>query len=78
MNVNNHIMLSLVTDKQVSPKSGTLKSPPKGFDTSAISKTYYNLVSIRILFSQYNTFIVYSLFPTLHQEFWVCIAKLLL
>lgn len=33
-----------VTDKQVSPKSGTLKSPPKGFDTSAISKTYYNLV----------------------------------
>uniref|UniRef100_A0A8C5B1T7 Rho guanine nucleotide exchange factor 7 n=1 Tax=Gadus morhua TaxID=8049 RepID=A0A8C5B1T7_GADMO len=31
-------------DKQVSPKSGTLKSPPKGFDTTAISKTYYNLV----------------------------------
>ncbi|KAG9348663.1 hypothetical protein JZ751_028980 [Albula glossodonta] len=29
--------------KPVSPKSGTLKSPPKGFDTSAISKTYYNL-----------------------------------
>lgn len=39
-------VLSLVTDKQVSPKSGTLKSPPKGFDTSAISKTYYNLVRI--------------------------------
>lgn len=35
---------SWVADKQVSPKSGTLKSPPKGFDTSAISKTYYNLV----------------------------------
>lgn len=34
----------LTTDKQVSPKSGTLKSPPKGFDTSVISKTYYNLV----------------------------------
>ncbi|XP_047226382.1 rho guanine nucleotide exchange factor 7a isoform X2 [Girardinichthys multiradiatus] len=36
-------------DKQVSPKSGTLKSPPKGFDTSVISKTYYNLVLQNIL-----------------------------
>ncbi|XP_033965611.1 rho guanine nucleotide exchange factor 7a isoform X1 [Pseudochaenichthys georgianus] len=38
-------------DKQdkVSPKSGTMKSPPKGFDTSAISKTYYNLVLQNIL-----------------------------
>ncbi|XP_070770185.1 rho guanine nucleotide exchange factor 7a isoform X2 [Enoplosus armatus] len=36
-------------DKQVSPKSGTLKSPPKGLDTSAISKTYYNLVLQNIL-----------------------------
>ncbi|KAM6985874.1 rho guanine nucleotide exchange factor 7a [Aplochiton taeniatus] len=36
-------------EKQVSPKSGTLKSPPKGFDTSAISKTYYNLVLQNIL-----------------------------
>ncbi|KAG9339490.1 hypothetical protein JZ751_023630 [Albula glossodonta] len=34
------------SDKPVSPKSGTLKSPPKGFDTSAISKTYYTLVSV--------------------------------
>ena len=41
-------MVLLVTDKQVSPKSGTLKSPPKGFDTTAISKTYYNLVSTRL------------------------------
>uniref|UniRef100_A0A8C5GGN5 Osteoclast-stimulating factor 1 n=1 Tax=Gouania willdenowi TaxID=441366 RepID=A0A8C5GGN5_GOUWI len=30
-------------------ESGTLKSPPKGFDTSAISKTYYNLVLQNIL-----------------------------
>ncbi|CAG05788.1 unnamed protein product [Tetraodon nigroviridis] len=37
------------SDKQVSPKSGALKSPPKGFDTSAISKTYYNLVLQNIL-----------------------------
>ncbi|XP_070770190.1 rho guanine nucleotide exchange factor 7a isoform X5 [Enoplosus armatus] len=37
------------SDKQVSPKSGTLKSPPKGLDTSAISKTYYNLVLQNIL-----------------------------
>lgn len=42
---NTDVFLSWVADKQVSPKSGTLKSPPKGFDTSAISKTYYNLVS---------------------------------
>ncbi|XP_027020562.1 rho guanine nucleotide exchange factor 7a isoform X3 [Tachysurus fulvidraco] len=38
-----------VKDKQVSPKSGTLKSPPKGFDTTALSKTYYNLVLQNIL-----------------------------
>ncbi|KAJ8378705.1 hypothetical protein AAFF_G00236830 [Aldrovandia affinis] len=36
-------------DKPVSPKSGTLKTPPKGFDTSAISKTYYTLVLQNIL-----------------------------
>ncbi|KAI4892708.1 hypothetical protein NFI96_015303 [Prochilodus magdalenae] len=36
-------------DKQVSPKSGTLKSPPKGFDTTVLSKTYYNLVLQNIL-----------------------------
>uniref|UniRef100_A0A8D0CGC5 Rho guanine nucleotide exchange factor 7 n=1 Tax=Scleropages formosus TaxID=113540 RepID=A0A8D0CGC5_SCLFO len=35
--------------KPVSPKSGTLKSPPKGLDTAAISKTYYNLVVQNIL-----------------------------
>uniref|UniRef100_A0A8C3AG12 Osteoclast-stimulating factor 1 n=1 Tax=Cyclopterus lumpus TaxID=8103 RepID=A0A8C3AG12_CYCLU len=38
-----------VREIKVSPKSGTLKSPPKGFDTSAISKTYYNLVLQNIL-----------------------------
>ncbi|XP_026074130.1 rho guanine nucleotide exchange factor 7-like isoform X1 [Carassius auratus] len=37
------------SDKQVSPKSGTLKSPPKGFDSTTISKTYYNLVLQNIL-----------------------------
>ncbi|XP_030635459.1 rho guanine nucleotide exchange factor 7b isoform X10 [Chanos chanos] len=36
-------------NKPVSPKTGTLKSPPKGFDTSSISKTYYNLVVQNIL-----------------------------
>ncbi|KPP72703.1 rho guanine nucleotide exchange factor 7-like, partial [Scleropages formosus] len=36
-------------EKPVSPKSGTLKSPPKGLDTAAISKTYYNLVVQNIL-----------------------------
>lgn len=36
---------SLIAEKPVSPKSGTLKSPPKGFDTTAINKSYYNVVS---------------------------------
>lgn len=36
-----------VSEKPVSPKSGTLKSPPKGFDTTAINKSYYNVVSDR-------------------------------
>ncbi|XP_077408466.1 rho guanine nucleotide exchange factor 7b isoform X2 [Vanacampus margaritifer] len=31
------------------PKSATLRSPPKGFDTSIISKTYYNVVLQNIL-----------------------------
>ncbi|CAB1327791.1 unnamed protein product [Coregonus sp. 'balchen'] len=31
-------------DKPVSPKSGTLQNPGKGFDTPAVSKTYYNLI----------------------------------
>uniref|UniRef100_A0A7N9AL14 Osteoclast-stimulating factor 1 n=1 Tax=Mastacembelus armatus TaxID=205130 RepID=A0A7N9AL14_9TELE len=30
-------------------KSGTLKSPPKGFDTTVINKTYYNVVLQNIL-----------------------------
>ncbi|XP_017554554.1 rho guanine nucleotide exchange factor 7b isoform X3 [Pygocentrus nattereri] len=37
------------SDKPISPKSGTLKSPPKGFETSAVSKTYYNLVIQNIM-----------------------------
>ncbi|XP_045061582.1 rho guanine nucleotide exchange factor 7b isoform X2 [Coregonus clupeaformis] len=36
-------------DKPVSPKSGTLQNPGKGFDTPAVSKTYYNLVLQNIL-----------------------------
>uniref|UniRef100_A0A3B3Z341 Osteoclast-stimulating factor 1 n=1 Tax=Poecilia mexicana TaxID=48701 RepID=A0A3B3Z341_9TELE len=30
------------------PKCGTLKSPPKSLDTTIISKTYYNMVSISV------------------------------
>nr|XP_005904707.1 PREDICTED: rho guanine nucleotide exchange factor 7 [Bos mutus] len=37
------------SEKPVSPKSGTLKSPPKGFDTTAINKSYYNVVLQNIL-----------------------------
>lgn len=51
--LENLLFFPLFTDKQVSPKSGTLKSPPKGFDTSAISKTYYNLVSTHSNLSWY-------------------------
>ncbi|XP_063068410.1 rho guanine nucleotide exchange factor 7b [Engraulis encrasicolus] len=36
-------------DKSVSPKSGTLKSPPKGAEANAINKTYYNVVLQNIL-----------------------------
>uniref|UniRef100_A0A672PF46 Rho guanine nucleotide exchange factor 7-like n=1 Tax=Sinocyclocheilus grahami TaxID=75366 RepID=A0A672PF46_SINGR len=32
------------SDKPVSPKSGTLKSPPKAFETTNFCKTYYNVV----------------------------------
>ncbi|XP_028810305.1 rho guanine nucleotide exchange factor 7b isoform X1 [Denticeps clupeoides] len=37
------------SDKPVSPKSGTPKSPPKAPDTAAVSKTYYNVVLQNIL-----------------------------
>ncbi|CAL8309176.1 unnamed protein product [Merluccius merluccius] len=37
------------SEKLLSPRSGTLKTPPKGFDTSVISKTYYNVVLQNIL-----------------------------
>uniref|UniRef100_A0A8B9LU54 Rho guanine nucleotide exchange factor (GEF) 7b n=1 Tax=Astyanax mexicanus TaxID=7994 RepID=A0A8B9LU54_ASTMX len=37
------------SDKPISPKSGTQKSPPKGFETNAVTKTYYNLVVQNIL-----------------------------
>ncbi|XP_028353312.1 rho guanine nucleotide exchange factor 7 isoform X7 [Physeter macrocephalus] len=36
-------------EKPVSPKSGALRSPPKGFDTTAINKSYYNVVLQNIL-----------------------------
>ncbi|XP_068124156.1 rho guanine nucleotide exchange factor 7 isoform X5 [Hyperolius riggenbachi] len=38
-----------IAEKPVSPKSTTLKSPPKGFETSAINKSYYNVVLQNIL-----------------------------
>lgn len=58
------IVLSVVADKQVSPKSGTLKSPPKGFDTSAISKTYYNLVRVG-----WPTFNIGNTFHNIYSNF---------
>ncbi|OXB78314.1 UNVERIFIED_CONTAM: hypothetical protein H355_006686 [Colinus virginianus] len=40
---SNYVREIKSNEKPVSPKSGTLKSPPKGFDTSAINKSYYNV-----------------------------------
>ncbi|XP_029336519.1 rho guanine nucleotide exchange factor 7 [Mus caroli] len=42
---SNYVREIKPSEKPVSPKSGTLKSPPKGFDTTAINKSYYNVVS---------------------------------
>ncbi|EAX09142.1 Rho guanine nucleotide exchange factor (GEF) 7, isoform CRA_a [Homo sapiens] len=42
---SNYVREVKASEKPVSPKSGTLKSPPKGFDTTAINKSYYNVVS---------------------------------
>ncbi|NP_001359254.1 rho guanine nucleotide exchange factor 7 isoform g [Mus musculus] len=41
---SNYVREIKPSEKPVSPKSGTLKSPPKGFDTTAINKSYYNVL----------------------------------
>nr|XP_021523556.1 rho guanine nucleotide exchange factor 7 isoform X4 [Aotus nancymaae] len=46
---SNYVREIKASEKPVSPKSGTLKSPPKGFDTTAINKSYYNVVLQNIL-----------------------------
>ncbi|XP_060040190.1 rho guanine nucleotide exchange factor 7 isoform X2 [Erinaceus europaeus] len=46
---SNYVREVKPSEKPVSPKSGALKSPPKGFDTSAINKSYYNVVLQNIL-----------------------------
>ncbi|KAM6098173.1 rho guanine nucleotide exchange factor 7 isoform 3-T3 [Theristicus caerulescens] len=46
---SNYVREIKSNEKPVSPKSCTLKSPPKGFDTSAINKSYYNVVLQNIL-----------------------------
>ncbi|KAM4794643.1 rho guanine nucleotide exchange factor 7 isoform 1-T1 [Rhinophrynus dorsalis] len=46
---SNYVREIKSSEKPVSPKSATLKSPPKGFDTSAINKSYYNVVLQNIL-----------------------------
>ncbi|XP_006851606.1 PREDICTED: rho guanine nucleotide exchange factor 7-like [Chrysochloris asiatica] len=40
---SNYVREIKSSEKPVSPKSGALKSPPKGFDTTAINKSYYNV-----------------------------------
>lgn len=42
---SNYVREVKPSEKPVSPKSGALKSPPKGFDTTAINKSYYNVVA---------------------------------
>uniref|UniRef100_A0A4W3IQI8 Rho guanine nucleotide exchange factor (GEF) 7a n=1 Tax=Callorhinchus milii TaxID=7868 RepID=A0A4W3IQI8_CALMI len=46
---SNYVREIKSNEKAISPKSSTLKSPPKGFDTPAISKSYYNVVLQNIL-----------------------------
>ncbi|XP_048197031.1 rho guanine nucleotide exchange factor 7 isoform X2 [Perognathus longimembris pacificus] len=46
---SNYVREIKPSEKPVSPKSGSLKSPPKGFDTTAINKSYYNVVLQNIL-----------------------------
>ncbi|XP_057562950.1 rho guanine nucleotide exchange factor 7 isoform X2 [Hippopotamus amphibius kiboko] len=46
---SNYVREVKPSEKPVSPKSGALKSPPKGFDTAAINKGYYNVVLQNIL-----------------------------
>ncbi|XP_077014803.1 rho guanine nucleotide exchange factor 7 isoform X2 [Tamandua tetradactyla] len=46
---SNYVREIKSSEKPVSPKSGALKSPPKGFDTTAINKSYYNVVLQNIL-----------------------------
>ncbi|XP_073470611.1 rho guanine nucleotide exchange factor 7 isoform X3 [Aquarana catesbeiana] len=46
---SNYVREIKSSEKPVSPKSTTLKSPPKGFETSAINKSYYNVVLQNIL-----------------------------
>uniref|UniRef100_A0A8C5UYS4 Rho guanine nucleotide exchange factor 7 n=1 Tax=Microcebus murinus TaxID=30608 RepID=A0A8C5UYS4_MICMU len=46
---SNYVREIKASEKPVSPKSGALKSPPKGFDTTAINKSYYNVVLQNIL-----------------------------
>ncbi|XP_055985006.1 rho guanine nucleotide exchange factor 7 isoform X2 [Sorex fumeus] len=46
---SNYVREVKPSEKPVSPKSGSLKSPPKGFDTTAINKSYYNVVLQNIL-----------------------------
>ncbi|CAH2223498.1 rho guanine nucleotide exchange factor 7 isoform X2 [Pelobates cultripes] len=46
---SNYVKEIKSSEKPVSPKSTTLKSPPKGFDTSGINKSYYNVVLQNIL-----------------------------
>nr|XP_033803899.1 rho guanine nucleotide exchange factor 7 isoform X4 [Geotrypetes seraphini] len=46
---SNYVREIKASEKPISPKSATLKSPPKGFETSAINKSYYNVVLENIL-----------------------------
>ncbi|KAF4025829.1 hypothetical protein G4228_017919, partial [Cervus hanglu yarkandensis] len=46
---SNYVREVKPSEKPVSPKSGALKSPPKGFDTTAVNKGYYSVVLQNIL-----------------------------
>jgi len=60
----------------VSPKSGTLKSPPKGLETTNFCKTYYNVVrDVHVTPPMWNQLIICEQNIVLQQYFHNQIGK---
>ncbi|CAL8289506.1 unnamed protein product [Lota lota] len=80
---NNYVREVKGSEKLLSPRSGTLKSPPKGFDTTIVSKTYYNVVLQNILeteseYSRELQSLLVSYLRSLHPTEKLCSADIAL